>query len=93
MEDSFLGDLFAEEEDNRVGGNEEGGGAAPEDKTEMDVINWEFVKDQEGMMIGFDHFGKERKDKEEVCLNLYFMSLHKKTSITLYAVYTEPEKK
>ena len=57
------------------------------------MIDLALVKDQDGMMIVFDHFGKERKDREEVCLNLYFMSLHKKTSITLYAVYTEPEKK
>ena len=69
MEEAFLDDLFAEEEDCRVGGNEEGGGAAPEDKTEVETINLAFVKDQDGMLIGFDHFGKERKDKEEVCLN------------------------
>ena len=67
MEESFLGDLLKEEKDNRVGGNEEGGGAAPEDEKEVEVIDLAFVKDQDGMMIRFYHFGNERKDKGFPC--------------------------
>jgi len=55
---------------------------------EIDVA---FVKDQDGTLIGFDHFGREKNEKKEEG-ELIFHLTPETTSITLYAVYKEPMK-